>query len=220
MSDYNDKEAYQDFLIYGTTDEHLIEYYKQQEKKYMEKDKYLGDYNNKWRKRFLVVIEFADGNRVEAKVAARNRNQAVYLVKEQQVYKDFAGNSDVVTETIEEIQVEPILNSRFTVTKVDNKAAYYAVTDSKSGIMVEFARHHYNDIQRVFYAASDGKPLTALQAATALREIGEFMFLNFYEIACKPKKQRHRYIRDSFGDNDNFSDFDANDSFNDDNNNA
>lgn len=182
-------------------------------------DDYIGDYYDPWKKHFHVVIGFADGNMVDAKVVARNSHHAVYLLKQQQVYKDFAGNTTITSETVDEIQIEPIINNRFSVSKVDNKMMYYVVSDHENMLGVEFLKYRYNERQRVIQLGK-GKQLTAIQAATALREIGEFMFLNFKEIACKPKKQHHRYMRDSFGNNDNFSDFDANDNFNNDNNNA
>ena len=177
---------------------------------------YIGDYYDPWKRHYHVIIDLADGNRIDAKVVASSRNQALMIVKRQPLFTDFAGNTDIIAETIEEIPIEPIIESRFAVSKVQNKKLWYAVTDFKNNIMVEFFKHNFNNRQRVLPVGEECKQLNAVQAATALREIGEFMYKNFYEIACKPEKRQFSHYRRNRYPNDANDSFDKKDDSQDD----
>lgn len=132
-------------------------------------------------KRYHITIDFSDGNRVDAKVVGRNKNDALRRLKRQPQYADFAGNADIIAESVEPVPIEPIDNERFAVTTIDNKPGWYVVADLDNLIKVEWKKGMYNETQRVL-PIGEGKPMDALEAATAMREIGEFLFDNFREL--------------------------------------
>lgn len=131
-------------------------------------------------KRYRIIIDFADGNRIDAKVVGRNEKDALGRLKSQPQYADFA-KSDIIAELVEPIPIEPIDNERFAVTTIDNKPGWYVVADLDNLLKVEFKKGMYNETQRVL-PIGNGKELSAIDGATAMREIGEFMFNNFNEL--------------------------------------
>lgn len=132
-------------------------------------------------KRYEVEISFVNGDRVQARTEARNKNDAIRRIKATKQFIEFQAQAgDIVTEYVEEIPIETIDNSRFVVTNVANKEGWYVVADLENRIKVEFKKGHYNDMQKVSYFGKG--EIDALQSATALREIGEYMYEFFKEL--------------------------------------
>lgn len=130
-------------------------------------------------KKYKIEITFVDGNIVRSCVEARNKSDALRKLKETDLYKSFA-NSDILTTTIEPTYIHPIENTRFYVTNVVNKNGWYIIVDFESKIKVEFKKGMYNETQRVI--PFRGIEPDAMKIATALREIGEFLYVNFKEL--------------------------------------
>lgn len=132
-------------------------------------------------KRYQINIELTNGDKLNARVVGRNQSDALRRMEQTDAFVDFIGNHDIKTIDIKPIPIEPIDNERFAVTTIDNKPGWYVVADLDNRIKVEFKKGMYNDTQRIL-PIGEGKPLTAQEQATALREIGEFMFDNFNEL--------------------------------------
>lgn len=78
---------------------------------------------------------------------------------------------------------------RFTLTPKEN--LQWVVTDHETGITVEFMEGLFNETQKVNHSF-DVNAETATKAATAMREIGEYMKLNHREVAmCYPPSRRY-----------------------------
>lgn len=131
--------------------------------------------------RYRIEITFVSGDRIEARVEARNKKDAMRRLMDAEAFKNFASQcGDVLTSSIEqEGREESIDESRFVVTSMHGKDGWYVVADLENRIKVEFKKGHYNDMQKV---TCFGECADALKEATALREIGEFMFNNFKEL--------------------------------------
>ncbi|MBQ3843479.1 MAG: hypothetical protein II817_00685 [Bacteroidales bacterium] len=132
-------------------------------------------------KRYQINITLTNGDELDARVVGRNRSDALRRIEQTEAYINFVGNHDIKTIDIRPIPIEPIDNERFAVTTIDNKPGWYVVADLDNRIKIEFKKGRYNDTQRVL-PIGEGKQLTALQQATALREIGEYLYKNFKEI--------------------------------------
>lgn len=134
-------------------------------------------------KRYKIIIKLTNGDYVEAAVVARNGKDAIRRLRESDQFRDFAGNADIEEIEINPIETKPIDNNRFSVTDVLNKQGWYVVADLDNLIEVEFRKGHYNDMQNI-HMIDGGKqpPLSPLEEATALREIGEFMADKFAEL--------------------------------------
>lgn len=131
--------------------------------------------------RYRIEITFVSNDRVEARVDARNKKDALRRLMDSEAFMDFAIQcGDILTSSVEqEEREETIDESRFVVSSVHGKEGWYVVADLENRIKVEFKRGHYNDMQKVTCFGEDADALTQ---ATALREIGEFMFNNFKEL--------------------------------------
>lgn len=131
--------------------------------------------------KYKIEITFVSNDRIEAKVDARNKKDALRRLMDSEAFMDFASQcGDILTASVEqEEREETIDESRFVVSSVHGKDGWYIVADLENRIKVEFKKGHYNDMQKVTNFAEDADALTQ---ATALREIGEFMFNNFKEL--------------------------------------
>lgn len=131
--------------------------------------------------KYRIEITFVSNDRIEARVDARNKKDALRRLMDSEAFKNFASQcGGILTASVEkEEREETIDTSRFVVSSVNGKEGWYVVADLENRIKVEFKKGHYNDMQKVTYF---GEGADALREATALREIGEFMFNNFKEL--------------------------------------
>ncbi len=131
--------------------------------------------------RYRIEITFVSNDRVEAMVDARNKKDALRRLMDSEAFMDFASQcGDILTASVEqEEREETIDESRFVVSSVNGKEGWYVVADLENRVKVEFKKGHYNDMQKVTCFSEDADALTQ---ATALREIGEYIFNNFKEL--------------------------------------
>ena len=131
--------------------------------------------------RYRIEITFVSNDRVEARVDARNKKDALRRLMDSEAFMNFASQcGDILTASVEqEEREETIDESRFVVSSVNGKEGWYVVADLENRIKVEFKRGHYNDMQKVtcFAECAD-----ALKEATALREIADYLYKNFKEL--------------------------------------
>ena len=130
--------------------------------------------------KYRIEITFVSNDRIEARVDARNKKDAMRRLMDSEAFMDFASQcGDILTASVEqEEREETIDESRFVVSSVNGKQGWYVVADLENRIKVEFKKGHFNDMQKTCF----GDNTDALTQATALREIGEFMFNNFKEL--------------------------------------
>ena len=132
-------------------------------------------------KRYQVNIKLSNGDELQTKVMARNQADAIRRLKQTPEVVEFIGDNEIVNVDIEPIPIEPIDNERFAVTTIDNKPGWYVVADLDNLIKIEWKKGMYNETQRVL-PIGDGKPLDAQKAATAMREIADYLIANFKEL--------------------------------------
>lgn len=132
-------------------------------------------------KRYQVNIKLSNGDELQTKVMARNQADAIRRLEQTPEVVEFIGDNEIVNVDIEPIPIEPIDNERFAVTTIDNKPGWYVVADLDNLIKIEWKKGMYNETQRVL-PIGDGKPLDAQKAATAMREIADYLIANFKEL--------------------------------------
>ncbi len=132
-------------------------------------------------KRYYINIKFKNGDELQANVTARNQADAIKRLQNTPQFVENFGNLEIESTSITPIPIASIDNERFAVTNIQNKPGWYVVVDLDNLLKIEFKKGMYNETNTVSYIG-EGKELTALQQATALREIGEFMFNNFKEL--------------------------------------
>lgn len=132
-------------------------------------------------KRYKVIITLSSGNEVNANVMARNQADAIRRLEENQELIDFIGNDEIERVQVIPIEIQPIDNERFAVTNVTNKPGWYVVADLDHLIKVEFKKGKFNETQKI-HPIGEGKEMDALESATAMREIAEYLITNFKEL--------------------------------------
>ena len=132
-------------------------------------------------KRYQVNIKLSNGDELQTKVMARNQADAIRRLEQTPEVVEFIGDNEIVNVDIEPIPIVPIDNERFAVTTIDNKPGWYVVADLDNLIKIEWKKGMYNETQRVL-PIGDGKPLDAQKAATAMREIADYLIANFKEL--------------------------------------
>lgn len=134
-------------------------------------------------KYYKIIIIFQSGDKVHARIEARNQSDALDKLMKQETFIKFTYDNDV--GGVDKVEIIPeekksIDNKRFAVTNIKNKKGWYVVADLDNRIKIEFKKGHYNDMQKVSYFGKG--EIDALQSATALREIGEYMYEFFKEL--------------------------------------
>ena len=132
-------------------------------------------------KRYRINIKLSNGDEVKSTVEARNQADAIKRLEQSPEFARFVGPNEIVSMEVEPIPIEPIDNERFAVTTIDNKPGWYVVADLDNMLKIEWKKGMYNETQRVL-PIGQGNPLDAQQAATAMREIGEYLNDNFKEL--------------------------------------
>ncbi|MCR5037873.1 MAG: hypothetical protein K6A94_00850 [Bacteroidales bacterium] len=132
-------------------------------------------------KRYRINIKLSNGDEVKSTVEARNQADAIKRLEQTPEFARFVGPNEVVSMEVEPIPIEPIDNERFAVTTIDNKPDWYVVADLDNMLKIEWKKGMYNETQRVL-PIGKGKPLDAQQAATAMREIADYLIANFKEL--------------------------------------
>lgn len=133
-------------------------------------------------KQYQITIKLKNGDEVNAKVAARNQSDAIKRLQGIPEVADLLNGQEIEKIDVEPIQIKPIDNERFGVTTIDNKPGWYVIADLDNGIKVEWKKGMYNETNRPLPIGGNGMPDDALKLATALREIGEYLSLNFKEL--------------------------------------
>lgn len=132
-------------------------------------------------KRYRINIKLSNGDAVKSTVEARNKADAIKRLEQSPEFARFVGPNEIVSMEVEPIPIVPIDNERFAVTTIDNKPGWYVVADLDNMIKIEWKKGMYNETQRVL-PIGQGKQLDAQQAATAMREIADFLIDNFKEL--------------------------------------
>lgn len=132
-------------------------------------------------KNYEIKIMLSDGNKIEAKVTARNESDAMRRLRQQPEVAEFFCNAEIVSKEIEPIPIEPIDNERFGVTTIENKPGWYVIADLDNGVKIEWKKGRYNDTNRAL-PISGTLPADPMKMATILREIGEYLANNFKEL--------------------------------------
>lgn len=124
---------------------------------------------------YKVRIILSNNEEVDAKVAANSEEQAVKRLVNTEQFKQFAGNAKVkdvlITLLGEYKEVEN--TARFVFGESKEKPNWFVVTDTTSMFVVRFEKGKYNETAVITPLNDNIK--SALEAATVLREIGEYL---------------------------------------------
>lgn len=123
---------------------------------------------------YRVRIILSNNEEVDAKVAANSEEHAIKRLVSTEQFKEFSGKAkvkDVLITLLGEYK-EVSNTSRFVFGESKEKPNWFVVTDTASMFVVRFERGKYNEtsiITPINNVEND------MQAATVLREIGEYL---------------------------------------------
>lgn len=132
-------------------------------------------------KRYKITIKLNNGDQINSTVMARNQADAIRRLEKTPEVVEFIGDAEIDSVDVQPIAIEPIDNERFGVTTIDNKKGWYVVADLDNQLRVEWKKGKYNETHRIM-PIGEGKQMDALQTATALREITDYLIENFNEL--------------------------------------
>lgn len=132
-------------------------------------------------KKYEVKIALSTGNEVRARVDARNQSDAIRRLEQSPEFVQFLGDAEILSVDIKPIEIKPVDNKRFALTTIDNKDGWYIAVDLDNRIKVEFKAHQYNKTNHIV-KFGDGGVADALEEATAVRELSDWLLQNFPEL--------------------------------------
>lgn len=125
--------------------------------------------------RFRVVIILNSGNIVDAKVTARDKNEAIKRLQSQSEVADFIGESRVILIDARKIENEKSDNTRFLLQESE-KENHFVCADILNNTVVVFEKNRFNESQQVTFL--NDVELSAGTLATILREMGDWLAEN------------------------------------------
>lgn len=125
-------------------------------------------------------IMLSNGNEVSAFVAASDEESALHRLKETDEFINFVGDNTIIKITCIEQKNTNLNTSQFLLQKSKDNG-YWVITDTIHNIVVRFKEHEFNNTQKCTYLY-DTNRINALDLANALREIGEYLMLNYRNI--------------------------------------
>lgn len=130
-------------------------------------------------KRFQIKITLSNGDKINAKSVGENREDAVNRLFSVPEFVSFIGSNEIKTAEAVEIPFEKINPENFLLQKSESKENHFVVTDLKRNFVIIFERGFFNDRQKCTMLFNN---LSELDAAAALREIGEFLWIYHREL--------------------------------------
>lgn len=126
-------------------------------------------------RKYNIKVTLSDGNEINSNVDADDEFDALSILRRNDVYVDFVG-SRLVKEIVIKSSSETRHNdeSRFYF-RESSEDGWYVVSDIDTGISVKFKRGDFNSSQ---YTSSQGSCVDALQIASSLREIADYVRRN------------------------------------------
>jgi len=144
-------------------------------------------------KQFKVIITFNDGDQIQSKVAAWNQSDALQRIMTNEQAIEFIASHDDVKNVdityIGEYKDVPDDPQRFVLAPSEEREGWIVAADRKTNMVFIF-------MEGVFPDSVEYKPLedmTPLDAATAVRELGDWLRL-YHADLLEDKTERARYV--------------------------
>ena len=125
---------------------------------------------------YIITLTLSSGNKVNARIAAENYTDAMTRLMQSKDYLNFVENDEIgsMDFEIEKMLRPPAVNPKnYKIEKLLNH--HWRCTDIQHGICVVWKEGDYNDSVTTKYNA-DNCAESPIAVATAMREIGEYLF--------------------------------------------
>lgn len=124
---------------------------------------------------YRVIIKLSNEEEIDAKVAAESEEHAVKRLVDTPQFRQFVGTSKIRETSITLLgEYKEVDNTaRFVFGESKEKTNWFVVTDTVEMFVVRFEKGRYNETAII--TPLNDNISSALQSATSLREIGEYL---------------------------------------------
>lgn len=124
---------------------------------------------------YRVIIKLSNEEEVDAKIAAESEEHAVKRLVNTAQFRQFVGKAKIRETSIILLgEYKEVDNTtRFVFGESKEKPNWFVVTDTAEMFVVRFEKGKYNET--VIITPLNDNVSSALQSATSLREIGEYL---------------------------------------------
>ena len=134
-------------------------------------------------RRYHIKIYLSDQSVIDARAEADSIEDAVDKIMLTDQAKEFLGDNEIESvQLIETEEIGPVNPKRFLLQE-SSDPGYWVVTDQQNGLVCKFLERNFNKTQKT--TDINDNPITdPLTLATALREIGDFLYSKHPELIC------------------------------------
>jgi hypothetical protein len=133
-------------------------------------------------KKYEVKIILDNEDEVQVRVEAKDQEDALRRIQENDVFLKFVGEKVVKKIHIKPIEMLNPSNDRFLLQPSEEKENEYVLTDRHSLCAVKFDRGKFNETMKIKAEESRAHKIDALDMATAMREMADYLIENHKEI--------------------------------------
>ena len=134
-------------------------------------------------RKYHIKIFISDDNYIDAKADANSMDEAVDKILSTDQAKEFIGDNLIDSvQLIDSEELEPISPKRFIVQE-SSDPGYWVITDLQNNIVCKFLERNFNKDQKIT-DINDNPISDPLTFATALREMGEYLYSTHPELIC------------------------------------
>lgn len=134
-------------------------------------------------RKYHIKIFISDNDYIDAKADANSMDEAVDKILSTDQAKEFIGDNLIDSvQLIDSEELEPISPKRFIVQE-SSDPGYWVITDLQNNIVCKFLERNFNKDQKIT-DINDNPISDPLTLATALREMGEYLYSTHPELIC------------------------------------
>lgn len=131
--------------------------------------------------KYQIIITLATGDRVEAKSVGDTEEEAIARLEAAEQFQDFIKNTPIKDLQITLLgTAAPINPDNYILQESNERPGYYVVTDKVNNVVIIFAKGRFNDTAKI--TPIFDLPREPMDAATILREIGEYLTIYHKEV--------------------------------------
>lgn len=134
-------------------------------------------------RKYHIKIFISDNDYIDAKADANSMDEAVDKILSTDQAKEFIDDNLIDSvQLIDSEELEPISPKRFIVQE-SSDPGYWVITDLQNNIVCKFLERNFNKDQKIT-DINDNPISDPLTLATALREMGEYLYSTHPELIC------------------------------------
>ena len=132
-------------------------------------------------KQFTINIHLDSGDEINAKAVANDVNDAVDRILATKQAAEFVGDHQIDGVKVIEVRDVPATRTDGFLLQASEMPGYWIITDTVNNLVCRFREGKFNDTKKIT-DISDNPISDPLKLATALREMGDYLYLTHPEL--------------------------------------